>query len=255
MKTLLASLALATTTALVATPAQAATTSLVFNAPSLDSGTLNQVGSVYRYSEVTTGVDLLLEITGSSTNAVIDSVGGNEAFFDSSTDNLILRISRSDPAEEDTFVNLNFTFVEAGTNTATSISDVILTVGDIDSNGGDAFSDYFQVDPTQFSSFSAGGDLTAQDMGGGEIRYIYSFPGAPNIPNTSPDQVDVSLILGLNGISTFTGTWGYFGAGEYNDRGLLLDGSNELAVDPVPEPASAALLGLGGLALLARRRR
>lgn len=255
MKTLLASLALATTTMVAAAPAQAATTDLVFNAPSLHSGTLNEVGSVYRYTEVTAGIDLLVAITGSSTAAVIDNVGGNESFYDSSTDNLILNISRSDPAEQDTFVNLTFTFVETGTDTATNVSDVILTIGDIDSQDGLDFADYFQVDPTQFSTLTSGSDLDIQDMGNGENRYIYSFPGLANVPNTSPDQANISVLLGLDGISSFNATWGYFGAGNINDRGLLLDGSNELAVDPIPEPASAALLGLGGLALLARRRR
>jgi len=49
--------------------------------------------------------------------------------------------------------------------------------------------------------------------------------------------------------------WPYGEAGEWND----VDGSNQLAYivefDTVPEPSSVALLGLGGLALLLRRRK
>lgn len=82
--------------------------------------------------------------------------------------------------------------------------------------------------------------------------------GVAVAPGTSSD-IGSGLVLQLNGpilsfnvTSSATGTIG-LGYGEQSDGagGALLNG---LTITAVPEPSSAALLGLGALALLRRRR-
>lgn len=72
-------------------------------------------------------------------------------------------------------------------------------------------------------------------------------------------------ILAIEGVYTITGGTGYFGGatGTITERGTLDRSALPIAVAvgdftglvDVPEPAAAGVLGLGGLALLRRRRR
>lgn len=254
MKKFLATMAVACAAFAYAAPAQAVTSDLTFSNPTTESGTEFEVGSVYRYSNVTAGVDMLLTINSKSTAAVVSDIFGNAPYFDGAADNFQLQLTRqNNSGETDTFVNLQFDFVETGTTNATTVSNTVLTFADIDSETGLAFSDYVQFDPTQFSSIvlSPTTALSAQSILS-EVRYI-GPDDQINVSTTEPAQADVSVNVTLNGISSFNATWGYLGAGNITDRGLLIDGSNELRLGgPVPEPASAALLGMAGMLVFAR---
>jgi len=254
MKKFLATMAVACAAFAYAAPAQAVTSDLIFSDPTTESGTEYEVGSVYRYTGVTAGVDMLLTINSKSDAAVITDIFGNAPYFTGDADNFQLQLTRvANSGEANTFVNLGFEFVETGTTTATSVTNTVLTFADIDSETGQAFSDYVQFDPTQFNGvlLSPTTALTAEAILS-EVRYIGPFD-ALNVPTTEAEQADVSVNVLLNGVSSFDLTWGYLGAGNFTDRGLLIDGSNELRIGgPVPEPASAALLGMAGMLVFAR---
>lgn len=270
MKTLLASTMLALVTGFVATTAQAAVTELSFSDPSLESGTANEVGSVYRYTNITgdSTVDLLLTITNKSAGAQITGVGGNAQYFNSGADNLTVTIDRV-ANEIDTYVLLNFQFVEAGTTNLTSVDDSVLTFADIDSYDGDAllFSDYVEFAAIDFDSIiSVGSDLSVVGIGPSPLlagdRYVGPLDREEEVLGNDPGQIDVSVIVSSHGVQAFDLVWGFTsatGGVRPGERGMLLDGSYELqTVTVVPEPASAAMLGLAGLAVVAgvsRRRK
>lgn len=253
MKKILATMAVACAAFAFAAPAQAITKALTFNSPTTESGTEYEVGSVYRFSNISLGVDVLLTLKSKSTDGLVTNILGNSAYFDGGTDNFRLQLTRLQGSDEaNTFVDLGFQFVETGTTTATSLDDALLTFADIDSETDQAFSDYVQFDPTQFSGvlLSPTTALHAETILS-EVRYI-GPEDQINVEETAPGQPDVAVTVVLNGVSSFNLTWGYLGAGDFVNRGLIIDGSNELAVGAVPEPASMALLGLGGMLVLAR---
>jgi len=265
MKKFLATTMMAAATCFAATSADAAVTDLTFGAPS-DEG-----GGVYRYSNVTGDgtVDLLLTLGQMSPGAVIKKVDGNATYFGGGSDNLTVVLDRDPSVNENyTWVHLTFDFVVSGTTTATSVADSVLTFADIDSFGNILFSDFVELDPTTFPAIiSVGSDLIQEDLASipsgspltTGVRYIGPLNRTDDVLGNDPDQIGVSVILSSTGVQSFEVVWGFYTqdpTARPGERGMLLDGSFELeSTNPVPEPASAALLGLGGLVLAAASRR
>jgi len=113
------------------------------------------------------------------------------------------------------------------------------------------------VDPTQFTSLESLGSYTlgfdptdGTTNGGNQFDYTLNLTAAAK--TSLIDQInsgsDFQLILAAENVAddiTFSGTGNTFDPG---DPELTINGT-------IPEPGSLALLGLGGLALLGRRRK
>lgn len=138
----------------------------------------------------------------------------------------------------DTLVPFTFTIVDPATGGPAALpagSVVKLTFTDIDLNE--------QLVSTQQTSFSAGGDIT---VSAGDTTFTANGSGAPT---SAANQVD--LTFGALSTINFQLAGGLNGGGtQPANRNFQIFGHVA-----IPEPTSAALLGLGGLALLGRRKR
>ena len=153
---------------LVAAPSQAQTTQICLGrvitpmdfsgTPVLQSGTALAVNAVYRYSNVTTGVDALVRIVAFNNGASLATIDNNTAptggapdlrpFFDPELGGSNARS-----------VDFQFTFVTAGTNTPI-ILDFVGTGIDLDGDGGslrefaefqNTYAEYLLNNPTNLS--------------------------------------------------------------------------------------------------------
>ena len=153
---------------LVAAPSQAQTTQVCLGriitpmdfsgTPVLQSGTALAVNAVYRYSNVTTGVDALVKIVAFNNGATLNTIDNNTAPTGSAPD---LR-PFFDPeltGSNARSVDFQFTFVTAGTNTPL-ILDFAATGIDIDGDGGslrefaefqNTYAEYLLNNPTNLS--------------------------------------------------------------------------------------------------------
>lgn len=115
---------------------------------------------------------------------------------------------------------------------------------------------------------------TAAATQGGTANGISNLIDIPDIAVGAGQTVGVAVLFRVVGPRYVTGTTGYV---DYSDANLtlrtgdvrsvpfgttgsfftprLFTGYVEYTVDPIPEPATLAILGLGGVAVLRRRRR
>ena len=154
-----------------------------------------------------------------------------------------------------------------GDNTATTdanagVGDAMLRRGYIDDNGGDAFSSVtFSVSGIAYATYDvvvyySSGDGTNPQLQATNINGTEMSPdpaaGANNQYGTNPnwDATNTVTFSSLSGasFSGFTVDRNTVGTGRASIAGLQI-------VEIIPEPSSAALLGLGGLALILRRRK
>ena len=104
-----------------------------------------------------------------------------------------------------------------------------------------------EVDAVQSASFTEFNEVSV--FGGGAVDKYIGVGGATTLVNLGANgQLD------LSGLTSATITQGFntAGATRLRDLGFTFEVSDAINV---PEPSSTALLGLGGLALIARRRR
>src|SRR5580704_13731990 len=118
--------------------AQSTVPHLSFRNPVLVSGTDKAVGAIYRFSNVTTGVDALLKINGtSSSDVVLNDLDITSTGYDSAFQPLI-NLNNSDKIKSgvktDWYMEFQISFVAAGTSTATIVSAFNATIIDDDGN-------------------------------------------------------------------------------------------------------------------------
>jgi hypothetical protein len=90
---------------------------------------------------------------------------------------------------------------------------------------------------------------------GGTITLAFATPGPFNLAgNTSSIDGTWTYQSGTGAYAGYTGGAGTFGA-VYNTTGAYASTTLTGDLTPVPEPASMAVLGIGALAAISRRRR
>ncbi len=111
---------------------------LSFRNPSLVSGTAGADNAVYRFPNVTTGVDALLKINGrSSTNVVLSDIDINNTGYDSAFQPLVNYTNGSNIKNNvvtDWYLEFQISFVTASTNLPTIVAAFNATVLDDDGN-------------------------------------------------------------------------------------------------------------------------
>jgi hypothetical protein len=231
----------------------ATATSLVFDSPTLESGTALQPGAVYRFGNITTGVDALLTVTGFNNGGSIGSIddfgnGGYQSNFQP-TINGTPSLNSS--------VDFHFQFVLAGTSTPTSFTNLDWTTLDVDGDGTMATREYVTYSGFQSYTLDNPTHIGVQDLGGGS--YQFTDTDGINQPGIGLGGA-FALTVNYASISSFDLTMGMVGTGGYFPARLFSEGSGDATyVAPettvVPEPGGAILLGTAGLLVLLRRRR
>ncbi len=105
---------------------------LSFQNPTLESGANLAVGAVYRFSNVTLGVDALVRVDQFNNGATLNDIDGTAS---GSTYAFQPELTSS-AANADSSVDFTITFVTTGTTTPTAISSFHASGVDIDGNGG-----------------------------------------------------------------------------------------------------------------------
>ncbi|MDX2046302.1 MAG: T9SS type A sorting domain-containing protein [Chitinophagaceae bacterium] len=171
-----------------------------FRNPVLQSGTSNSIGAVYRFPNIKTGYDALVQITN-MTNGVtlfrIDrtSDGFQEAFQPE------IRV----PASSNGYVEFQVTFVTTGTNTPATQSEIAVTPIDVDGGGGSGLL-------YEFDQINMGGGYLNYNLVYTELTFTYAgaawYTGKnnTNIVYNGIDTVQQSVMFTVtnNNLSTFT---------------------------------------------------
>lgn len=139
---------------------------LVFTSAVLESGTAGEDGAKYRFSNVATGIDAVVEIKGRSSASVILSsidtsgagLGYTKAFQP------VLGIPGTAPANTTWSMDFRLTFYKAGTNTKVTISQFSVTGLDIDGDGS-ALSEWAQMNKIKSIDSALINSLTFTNMG------------------------------------------------------------------------------------------
>ncbi len=243
---------------LPATSAQAV--SLTFGDFAIHSGTDKQVNAVYRYDDVTTGVDALVSIDALSPGASIftfddpsdPSSEGMYEYFQPLIDGT---------ASDGDYADFTVTFVLADTTTTTTVSDFILAAHDVDGNNvaGDTYEflvmnefDAYTIDnPTQV-------DANILSLSPVSVKFTSLLNGGP--PGITLDPLH-AFELDYTNISSFSFRLGLEGTRvttQARQFALNMFDTPITFVDPttvpVPEPRGPILLAVAALAALSRRR-
>ena len=141
--------------------AQSTTSELVFKNPVLVSGTAGKDGAVYKFSNVTTGVDATIKIADRSNNAVVvsdidvDDMGWDKAFQPK------LGISGNVSSYQNWWMDFELRFYVAGTSTRKKLSSFKATAIDLDGDGL-SVQEYLQMNNTTTVALSPVSYLTTQ---------------------------------------------------------------------------------------------
>ena len=127
---------------------------LVFQNPTLISGTAGQDGAVYKFSNVASSIDATVTIVARSSSAVVltdidvANLGWNKAFQPQ------LGIQGNVPANQDWWMDFEMHFYKAGTNNKNKIKGFQVTAIDVDGDGV-SIQEYLQMNKIKSVAFSS----------------------------------------------------------------------------------------------------
>ncbi|MGB3006160.1 MAG: hypothetical protein WBC06_06610, partial [Chitinophagaceae bacterium] len=137
---------------------------LVFANPVLVSGTNLKQGAIYRFSNVTTGVDATIKLKKFSRNdivmATVDNavLGWNKAFQPE------FGLSGLVSPNQHWYIDFEITFLKAGTNQKQKLDTVDFTALDVDGDGN-SINEYVTYDKPQSITYSTVTSLTNSPVG------------------------------------------------------------------------------------------
>ena len=252
---------------------QASASVLQFHTGGLESGVASEVGSVYRFDDVTTGVDALLTIDGLYNSASITEISSGGAF---GSDDLVIQLRGwgddipFDSGVTPSYGEFTLQFVIADTTTATTLANLEMSSYDIDSTTGYDYSDTLWLPDSVSASLRSPTEL-AINPGTGEFNGFQeiALQGEDNTSNGGIEREDEELQpmylvdFTYENVDSITWRWGLTGTmspledGDGKARAMILSGNSILNQEVIPEPSSLivwSLLGCVGITLGWRRR-
>jgi hypothetical protein len=169
---------------------------LSFRNPQLVSGTDKADGAVYRFSNVTTGVDALLKINGrSSTSVELNDIDITSTGYDSAFQPLINYTDGSkvkSGVTTDWYMEFQISFVTAGTNLPTIVAAFNSTI--IDNDGNSTFHEYVSMYGLNTFTLENPTSITVSNIFSGSTILGKRFDGA----TTEFDGIDVTATQAMS---------------------------------------------------------
>ncbi|MGF1515744.1 MAG: Ig-like domain-containing protein, partial [Elainellaceae cyanobacterium] len=179
--------------------------SLVFQNQVLESGSDLQAGAIYRYSNVTTGLDALVTIEAINNGAVL-SILDDTSFGD------LNAFQPEIGGPTGSSVDFSIAFVQAGTNTPTAAPDFLATWVDLD--GDPSFQEFGELSGFTDLTVESNTALTVSGAGGSR-----QFIGADfTIDGISTTSTEVMATASYTGVTGFTLRAGINGGTSPNQR-------------------------------------
>ena len=183
----------------------------------LEQGTTNQVNSIYRFSNVASGVDAKVKIIG-ITNATITALDddGTVSSGQATTTNFSPLFVTNNGTSAG-YVDWEITFVEAGTNTPIK-SDFSVTALDIDgtSSGGQTIRDYYGFAQNLSSTVQAGNNINISTQGPFQI-----FESSVTSDANGSFDIDHMAYISYKYTSVFQVRSGSFPTGGYSSQRMV----------------------------------
>ena len=238
---------------------------LSFNDFSLIGGSDLQSGASYRFYNVTSGVDAIIDVTSLS-NATLTRIDDSPVTA-STQDDAAWRPGISGVSTPGTnelhYADFTLRFFANGDNTPVGLDSITMSIYDTDGDGdlfntadGDVI-EFAQV--AGFSSLhSAGSQLNVIDYADGS-KLVMAKDSTSNAGVTA--AAEWLSVWQIEGKHAYAMRLGWMGSDSVmsadNDRlyGAYFTGENTPMIVPVPEPSAALLTALGALVFSFRRRR
>ncbi len=137
---------------------------LTFTNPTLVSGTANKQGAIYRFSNITPGVDGEMKLRKFSRNDIVMANVDNSTFGWDKAFQPEFGLAGLVPANQNWYVDFELTFYNAGTNVKRKMDTVNLTALDVDGDG-QAISEYVTYENPNSVLYSTLTFLTSNIIG------------------------------------------------------------------------------------------
>jgi len=252
---------------LLASPSQAL--ELSFTTFSLVSGSGDAPVSVWRFDDIAPGVDGLMTLNSFAHDASFnnaDGVGTGGAGGVLGNDDIEIELRGWADAPGNSYGEFKLQFVDADTSNARVLNNLTMISYDIDSSNNADYSDTLWIQGADSIFFENPTSLAVTD-GAGEFAGFkqvrlegtdFTFIGGAS-SNDPGEQMPVTVFFTYASASEITWRWGLSGTLDKIDdddgrgRRMFLSGNAVF----VPEPGTAALVGLGlaSIAIQCRSRR
>ena len=137
---------------------------LIFENPVLVNGTANKQGAVYRFSNITTGVDATIKLKKFSRNDIVMPTVDNSVLGWSKAFQPEFGLPGLVAPNQNWYIDFEITFYKAGTNNKQQMDTVDFTALDVDGDGH-SINEYVTYDKPYSITYSTLSSLTANPVG------------------------------------------------------------------------------------------